>query len=150
MNEISPKILIVDDEIEFVTTLLKRLRKRGIQCEGVYTAVDGISKAVEYEFDVAVFDVRLPGMSGIDALRTLKMCRPNMNIIILTGHASASIGRECLIAGAFEYLLKPVEFETFIERLVAAHAAGYSTKARGSPEQLAHKTGNQNCDSKNN
>lgn len=128
-----PRVLIVDDEPEFVSTLLKRLGRRGIECEGAATAMDGIRRAVESEFDVAVFDVRLPDMSGIDALRTLKMCRPGLNIIILTGHASASVGREGLVAGAFEYLLKPVEFETFIERILAAHAWGYATRTRGSP-----------------
>ena len=133
MSNTLPRVLIVDDEEEFVTTLIKRLGRRGIKCEGAFTAADGMRRAVEGEFDVAVFDVKLPDMSGIDALRALKEFQPGLGMIILTGHASASAGRDGLSAGAIEYLLKPVEFETFVERVLAAHTAGFGTGTRGSP-----------------
>lgn len=118
MNELP--ILIVDDEEEFVSTLVQRLRKRGWSSEGVLTGGAAIAKAVDCDFGVVLLDMRLPDMDGGQVLQEIKKIRPDSRVVILTGHASASEGEEGIRNGAFDYLIKPVEFETLLEKLRTA------------------------------
>jgi DNA-binding response OmpR family regulator len=113
-------ILVVDDEEEFVSTLVQRLRKRGWASEGVLSGSAAITRAAVNDFAVVLLDMRLPDMDGGLVLQEIKKISPTSRVIILTGHASASEGEEGLRNGAFDYLLKPVEFETLLEKLQAA------------------------------
>lgn len=118
MNELP--ILIVDDEEEFVSTLVQRLRRRGWSSEGVLTGTAAIAKATDSDFGVVLLDMRLPDMDGGQVLQEIKKIRPDSRVVILTGHASASEGEEGIRNGAFDYLIKPVEFETLLEKLRTA------------------------------
>ncbi|MFH1019974.1 MAG: response regulator [Pseudomonadota bacterium] len=118
MSEFS--ILIVDDEEEFVATLVQRLRKRGWAGEGVLTGSAAIAMIAAHDFALVLLDMRLPDMDGGQVLREIKKIRPQSRVVILTGHASVSEGEEGLKNGAYDYLLKPVEFETLLEKLQAA------------------------------
>ncbi|MBA3003941.1 MAG: response regulator [Desulfurivibrio sp.] len=113
-------ILIVDDEEEFVSTMVQRLRKRGLSSEGVLTGTAAIAKAADSDFSVVLLDMRLPDMDGGLVLQEIKKIRPESRVVILTGHASASEGEEGIRNGAFDYLIKPVEFETLLEKLRTA------------------------------
>ena len=113
-------ILVVDDEEEFVSTLVQRLRKRGWASEGVLSGSAAIKRVAVNDFAVVLLDMRLPDMDGGLVLQEIKNISPTSRVIILTGHASASEGEEGLRNGAFDYLLKPVEFETLLEKLQAA------------------------------
>lgn len=113
-------ILVVDDEEEFVATLVQRLRKRGWSSEGVLTGSAAITRVAANDFSVVLLDMRLPDMDGGQVLQEIKKIRPQSQVVILTGHASASEGEEGIKNGAFDYLLKPVEFETLLEKLQAA------------------------------
>ncbi len=113
-------ILVIDDEQEFVSTLVRRLRKRGWKSEGVLTGGEAILKIAAGGFAVALLDMRLPDMDGSQVLREIMKINPQTRVIILTGHASASEGEEGIRNGAFDYLIKPVEFETLLEKLQAA------------------------------
>lgn len=113
-------ILIVDDEEEFVSTMVQRLRKRGLSSEGVLTGTAAIAKAADSDFGVVLLDMRLPDMDGGLVLQEIKKIRPESRVVILTGHASASEGEEGIRNGAFDYLIKPVEFETLLEKLRTA------------------------------
>lgn len=113
-------ILVVDDEKEFVATLVQRLRKRGWASEGVLSGNEAITRVAVSDFAVVLLDMRLPDMDGGQVLQEIKKLRPASRVIILTGHASASEGEEGIKNGAFDYLLKPVEFETLLEKLQAA------------------------------
>lgn len=113
-------ILVIDDEQEFVSTLVRRLRKRGWESEGVLTGGEGIRRIADGNFAVALLDMRLPDMDGSEVLREIMKINPRPRVIILTGHASASEGEEGIRNGAFDYLIKPVEFETLLEKLQAA------------------------------
>ncbi|MFA7383806.1 MAG: response regulator [Desulfurivibrionaceae bacterium] len=117
-------ILVVDDEEEFVSTLVHRLRKRGWASEGVLTGGAAIARVAAHDFAVVLLDMRLPDMDGGQVLLEIKKIRPASRVLILTGHASASEGEEGLRNGAFDYLLKPVEFETLLEKLQAAKDCG--------------------------
>ena len=122
MSEFS--ILVVDDEEEFVTTLVHRLRKRGWASEGALTGSAAITRVAASDFAVVLLDMRLPDMDGGQVLQEIKKIRPTSRVVILTGHASASEGEKGIRNGAFDYLLKPVEFETLLEKLQAARDCG--------------------------
>ena len=114
-------MLVVDDEEEFVATLVKRLTKRGISCEAAYTGAQAIETLKARDFDVMLLDMKLPDADGKDVLLEVKKLKPATQVVILTGHISAKDGMEGLDRGAYEYLMKPVEFESLIEALQLAN-----------------------------
>lgn len=113
-------VLVVDDEKDFIHTLIKRLQRRGVECEGVFSGEDAIEKIKARKFDIVLLDMKLPEMDGISTLIEIKKIRADTQVIILTGHASASDGIEGMKNGAIDYLMKPVEFESLFEKLLKA------------------------------
>lgn len=111
------QILIIDDERDFVDGLLKRLRRKGIACHGVYCAAEAFEKIASETYDTVLLDMLLPDQNGNEVLRRIKSQRPETRVIVLTGHASVAEGRESIRYGAADYLVKPVEMETLFERL---------------------------------
>lgn len=122
-------LLIVDDEQDFVATLARRVQKRGWFCEGVLSGAEAVEKIKQHEFDLVLLDMKLPDMDGNKVLQQIKKTRPHTQVVILSGHASAKAGEEGLLNGAYDYLMKPLEFESLFEKLIAA--SGKSP--RGSP-----------------
>lgn len=113
-------VLLVDDEDQLVSTLAERLQLRGIQASWVTRAEDAILLVKAREFDVAVLDVKLPKIGGIELKRKLQAIRPNMKFLFMTGHGS----REDYDAGSREagegnYLVKPVKIEELLDHLFA-------------------------------
>ncbi len=115
MDEIS--VLLVDDEREFLETLLKRLLKRGVKATGVNSGEDALKILKETPPDVVVLDVRMQGMDGMQTLREIKKIRPLVEVIMLTGHANMEVAVEGMEAGAFDYLLKPADFDELLYKL---------------------------------
>ena len=113
----APSVLVVDDEEDFVNLLLKRLKRKGMYCDGALSRIGAMAKLKEHSFDAVLLDMKLADENGNDVLREIKQSSPDTEVIILTGYASASAGREGLDCGASDYLIKPVEFETLYERL---------------------------------
>lgn len=116
------RVLIVDDEEELVSILVERLRFRGYEAVGVLGGNEAIAKALVQEFDVAVIDVKMPEINGIETLRRLKKIKPSLKIILLTGHRAEDEGEEGLAEGAFDYLIKPVNIEDLTGKINAALA----------------------------
>ena len=114
------RVLVVDDEQEFVTTLIKRLSRRGLTCTGAYTGAEAIAAAQEADFDVVLLDMKLPDTDGNEVLREVKRLKPATQVVILTGHISTRDGKEGIGDGANDYLMKPVEFESLLEALQRA------------------------------
>jgi DNA-binding NtrC family response regulator len=115
------RVLLVDDEEEFVTTLAERLELRGVAVTAV-TDADQALRAVEKDHpSVVVADVKMPGLGGIDLLRHIKASHPDIQVILLTGHGSTRDGIKGMRLGAFDYLMKPVKIEDLIEKLHQAH-----------------------------
>jgi len=111
-------ILVVDDEIDFLETIVKRLQKRNINTVGVETGEKAIEVMKERFFDVVLLDIKMPGgMDGIETLREMKKIQPLAEVILLTGHASVETSIEGMKLGAFDYLLKPVKLEDLIVKL---------------------------------
>lgn len=117
------RVLVVDDEQEFVATLVKRLAKRGLACAAAFTGAEAIATLKETDFEVVLLDMKLPDADGNDVLREVKRLRPEIRVVILTGHISAQDGMTGLDEGASEYLMKPVEFESLLEALISAGLA---------------------------
>ena len=115
------KILVVDDEIAYLETLIKRLRKRDFDVTGVKSGEDALRHIQAEDFDVVLLDVKMPGgMDGIQTLREIKNLRPLTEVILLTGHASIETSAEGKMWGAFDYILKPITLDNLISKLSAA------------------------------
>jgi DNA-binding response OmpR family regulator len=115
------RVLLVDDEQELVSTLAERLALRGIEADWVATA-DNALKIVESEaYDLAVVDVKIPGINGIELKRRMQKKRPNMKFIFMTGHGSeADYQAASAEAGSQYYLAKPVKIGVLIEKMKEA------------------------------
>lgn len=111
------KVLLVDDEVEFLDTLVKRLTKRGLQIEKAKSGEEALARLKQQRFDVAVVDVRMPGLDGIQTLRELKKNDPLMEVIMLTGHASVEVAIQGMEIGAFDYLMKPMDTDELLFKL---------------------------------
>lgn len=115
------RVLVVDDEKDFVEATVKRLKKRGIDAEGALSGERALELMKEKRFDVVLLDIKMPGgMDGIETLREIKKIAPITEVILLTGHASVESSIEGLKLGAFDYLLKPMKLEDLIKKLAEA------------------------------
>jgi two-component system response regulator CpxR len=123
-----PKVLLVDDEKEYVHTLSERLETRNIGSSVVYDGTQALDFVERDEPDVMVLDLMMPGIDGIEVLRRLKKQRPHIEVIILTGHGSQ---REEVLArelGAFAYLQKPVDVDDLAELMKKAYQKASASK----------------------
>lgn len=116
------RLLLVDDEVEFLEPTAARLARRGVQCTAVTSGEDAVRKLEAAAFDCAVVDVKMPGMDGLELLRRITRDFPGVPVILLTGHASVELGVKGMELGAFEYLLKPVEFDVLLDTIRRAAA----------------------------
>lgn len=115
------KVLLVDDETDFLDTLTKRLRKRGLDVNGVGTGEDALVYLEGNAVDVVVLDVKMPGMGGTQALLEIKRRFPLVEVIMLTGHADMQSAIHGLEMGAFDYLMKPMDIDDILYKLQDAN-----------------------------
>jgi DNA-binding NtrC family response regulator len=133
-NQSRYQVLVVDDEVDFVTTVIKRLAKREITAYGAGSGEAALEMMRHQDFDVVLLDIRMPGgMDGIDALTAIKRLQPTAEVILLTGHASVETSIEGMKRGAFDYLLKPIRFEELLQKILAACARRHALN-RKSPQ----------------
>ncbi len=111
------RVLVVDDEPDFLETLVKRLKRRKVDASGVSSGVEAMQLLEQEHFDVVILDIRMPGMDGLETLREMKRKRPLMEVILLTGHASVESGMQGMQLGAFDYVMKPAELEDILEKV---------------------------------
>ena len=108
------KLLFVDDEDELISALVERLELRGIDATGVTSGDEALERLREEHFDVVVIDVKMPGIGGLEVLRTISRRYPDVKVILMTGHGStedSEIGRRL---GAVAYLQKPVDLDDLL------------------------------------
>lgn len=115
------RVIVVDDEREFASALIARLSLRQYQVEMATSANEAIGILVAKSFDVAVIDLRMPDIDGLELLAHIKQTTPEIEVIILTGHGSFESGKEGMNGGAFDYLMKPVELNVLLEKIEAAY-----------------------------
>jgi len=116
------RVLLVDDEVDFLETLLKRLQKRHLDAVGAKSGEEALAALESASFDAVVLDVRMPGIDGVETLRRIKQQHPLLEVILLTGHANMEVAVEGMELGAFDYLMKPVDLDDLLYKLQDALA----------------------------
>ncbi|MBU2488670.1 MAG: response regulator [Proteobacteria bacterium] len=124
------RILLVDDEVEYLNILKKRMDRRGMDVTTAKSGSAAIAILRGNDFDVAVVDLKMEDMDGIEVLRIFKKMVPDMPVIILTGHGSQKAAREGMACGAFDYLIKPCDLSELLGKV--REAAGKRPLGDGS------------------
>ncbi len=122
------RVLIVDDEERFRSTLVKLLASRGMTAAAAGSGEEALEVLAREPFDVILLDVRMPGMGGMKALPRIKELRPEAEVLALTGHASVDIASEMIAKGAADYLLKPCPLDELLDGIRAAFDRGRARK----------------------
>ena len=108
----SIRVLIVDDEEDFATALVERLRRRGFMADAVFSGEAALERLSCHAYDVAVLDLKMSGIDGLGTLREIKRFGFAVAVVVLTGHATVASGIEGMQIGAADFLQKPVDLET--------------------------------------
>ena len=111
------KVLLVDDEQDFIRLLAERLETRGLKVKAVPGGPEAIEKVKEESFDAIILDFLMPEMNGIETLKHLKKINPDLQIILLTGYGSIEKGIEAMKLGAMDFLEKPADFKKIMEKI---------------------------------
>jgi DNA-binding NtrC family response regulator len=111
------KVLLVDDETDFVEILVKRLRKRKLDVRAASSGQQALDMLAESPSDVVVLDVKMSDMDGIETLRRIKKISPGIEVIMLTGHADVEVAMQGMELGAFDYLMKPIDIDDLLYKL---------------------------------
>jgi len=104
-------ILIVDDEQKYVEMLARRLELRGLKCSYCFNGNDGIRMITDNYYNLVILDLRLPDLYGTEVLIEMRKIRPDIKILILTGHGSDKDREDCMASGAFSFMRKPLDIE---------------------------------------
>ena len=113
--------LLIDDEVGYVYVLSKRLSKRGFEVGKASSGSEAFQILRQRSFDVAILDLKMTDMDGIEVLKVLKKMAPELVVIMLTGHGSAKAAHEGIRLGAYDYLTKPCETEELIKKIMEAY-----------------------------
>ena len=116
------RVLLVDDEEEFVETLAERMRSRGMEVATSNSGGNALELIDKEAYDVVVLDLQMPGMDGIEALERIKRRKPDIQVVLLTGHATVEKGVEAMKHGALEFLEKPIDLSKLSEVIQKAKA----------------------------
>ncbi len=111
------RLLLIDDEKGFVDVLAKRIRRRNIEVTTAFSGAEGIQALRRHDFDVAVLDLKMEDMDGIEVLKIFRMMDPRLAVIMLTGHGSAEAAKQGIELGAFDYLTKPCGLDELLGKI---------------------------------
>ena len=114
------KVLLVDDEEDFLESLSERLRLRDVESDRARSGEEALERIRGEEPTVIVLDLKMPGMHGLEVLKRLKKTHPHVQVVILTGHGSDKDREEAERLGAFAYLTKPVRMDTLMKSIRGA------------------------------
>ena len=134
------KILIVDDEVAFLESMAKRLEIRDFDVRTAFRGSNAIQLARREQFDIALLDLKMPGMDGKQVLEILKNEDPFIEVIILTGHGSVDSAIDCTKLGAFGYLPKPYELDKLLDVLKRAYQSRMEKKFQADEELVERIT----------
>jgi DNA-binding NtrC family response regulator len=135
-KEMEARVLLVDDEKDFLETLSSRLELRGLKVSAVSSGEQAVAEAKEEEYDAIVVDLSMPGIDGLETLKRIKAINPDAEIIMLTGHGSVASGVEAMKLGAGDFLQKPVELSELMARIGEARDKRLLVLQKRSQEEL--------------
>ncbi len=115
------KVLLIDDEQTLLDYLSKRLLKEGFTVKATFSGEEALDVAADNFFDVAVVDLKMPGIDGVETQKRLREIQPLIQCIVLTGHGSIDTALESGQQDAYKYLLKPIDYENLVETIKEAH-----------------------------
>lgn len=130
------KVLLIDDEKDFLDALAERMRTRDIDVTKSTSAKDALKKVETESYDAVVLDLLMPEMDGLEALKILMAKDPKLQVILLTGHATVQKGVEAMKLGAMELLEKPTNFDTLMEKIKQARARRMVLVSKESEEHI--------------
>jgi DNA-binding NtrC family response regulator len=113
----SINILLVDDESDFVETMVKRFGIRKMPIDSAKSGQEALAALEAKDYDVVILDVRMPGMDGLEVLKLIRERAPLTEVIMLTGHASLEAGMQGMNLGAYDYVLKPADFDDLLDKV---------------------------------
>ena len=111
------RLLLVDDEQAFADVIAKRMARRNIAVTLAYSGTEALQALKKADFDVAVLDLKMEDMNGLEVLRIMKKMDPDLSVIMLTGHGSEEAAHNGIKLGAVDYLTKPCDFEELVEKI---------------------------------
>jgi DNA-binding NtrC family response regulator len=114
------RVLLVDDEKEFTDVLAQRMETRGVEVDVAPTGTDALEKIEERSYDAIILDLLMPGIDGIETCRQMLEKNPDLQIILLSGHATVDKSVEAIKLGAMDFLEKPADIQTLMERIGSA------------------------------
>ena len=114
------KVLVVDNEEEFASTLAARLQLRNITSASAYSGAEALAAIADFRPDVIILDLQMPDMGGLEVLSQVKRIAPSIDVILMTGRGSLETGIAGMELGAFDYLVKPVDLDTLLDRIADA------------------------------
>jgi DNA-binding NtrC family response regulator len=144
MVKVPINILVVDDEKDFVEMLSLRLKDDGHNLWAAYSGEQALSSLKTEPIDVVILDIKMPGMDGIATLKEIKNRNPVVEVILLTGHGAIDTAVTGLKSGAFDYLLKPADYQELLAKLEAARSRKVEQEERirkAEAKSLTRKTG---------
>ena len=134
------RLLLVDDEDDFRTTLANRLTRRNLDVTDAGSGEEAIEIIGQKSFDVAIVDIKMPGMDGIETLKHIRKIDPLVEVILLTGHASVEAGIEGIKSGAYDYVIKPCNVNDLMVKVEDAFRRRMIEKGRAQENRECSKS----------
>ncbi len=134
-----PKVMVVDDEEAFRTTLAKMLTAQGLEVTAVGSGREALTELENKPLDVIILDLRMPEMDGMETLDEVKKGHPDVEVVVLTGHASVDAAMEIIRRGGYYYLLKPYPLEDLLDKIDAAYEKKLERQKRNELKKSTQK-----------
>ena len=131
------RVLLVDDETEFAEILAERMEARGLQVETADSGEAAVRLVEKKPFDAILLDLAMPGMDGIETLKRLRKLNPDLQIILLTGHATVDKGVEAMKLGAIDFVEKPADIDKLMAKIEVASSRKLELTEKRMEEQMA-------------
>lgn len=135
------KVLLVDDEKDFLSIMSERMKTRGMDVFTAASAKEAIQMVEAESFDAIILDLQMPGMDGLEALKALKAKKPELQVILLTGHATVEQSIQAMKLGAMDLMEKPADLKALTEKIENARAKKMIIVEKLSEEKIKHIIG---------
>ncbi|GAB7022317.1 response regulator [Salidesulfovibrio brasiliensis] len=133
----SEKVLLIDDEPEFLESMGERLKLRDMDVDSSTNISEALDKLAAEQFDAIFLDLQMPGTNGIESLKMIKKLYPDLQVILLTGHASVEKGIEAMKLGAMDFIEKPADINVLSEKVKKAQAKKMILVEKATEERIS-------------